>query len=668
MAPSLAAAADITAIGAQMRLTNVGPDGNTSFFARDPAIAYNSVDDEFLVAWTGRDPAAPTETEIYGRVLDGTGAPKGTVRRLSTVDGTTAPQQPVLGYSPTVNQYLLVYTGPPPDATNNPAGQREVIAQVVSATGAPSGNSVRISDTDPANVDADSATDPALAYDAEHDQYRIVWVADGSTEGDFEVFSRRVSSSLIDPDNFNVLPISSTPAGDTNDPTIAYLPAQDRYAIAWTGATAVGQTEIFLEVIGIGGGPIAAQAEISTAGSNSASKPSIAADADTNEVLVSFLKNDVVGEGPEVFTQRVNAAGAQVPNATDTRISTMGPPNNVAFGANSSRSTTTTYHPLLKRYLVTWAADNDSPGLVDNEIERYGQAIDSSGSEVGSDDFRVSTAGPDGNAAAGPDIGQAATAPTTRRRVWLHVWAADDNRPPLADGEFETYGRLVGDDGDLDGFTVPSDCNDANAAIHPGATETVDNGIDEDCSGADAENPDRDADGSPRPADCNDSNAAIRPGVADIPSNGVDEDCSGADAVPPPVVVAQTPPGRVNVTLSFLFPSAASSTRFTVLQVKGVPSGSTVVATCKGKGCPTKKVKGKKQNVVFTKKNASGTINLTPFRNKALRAGAVLTVTVTKPGSFGMVKKLTVKKNKKPVLSTTCLQPNSTTAKASCVN
>ena len=135
---------------------------------------------------------------------------------------------------------------------------------------------------------------------------------------------------------------------------------------------------------------------------------------------------------------------------------------------------------------------------------------------------------------------------------------------------------------------------------------------------------------------------------------------------PPPVVVPFTPPGRVNVTLSFLFPSAAASTKFTLLQVKGVPSGSTVTATCKGGGCPTKKVKGKKQNVVFTKKNASGTVNLTAFRNKALKAGAVLTVTVTKPGSFGMVKKLAVKKNKKPVLTTTCLQPNSSTAKASC--
>jgi len=104
------------------------------------------------------------------------------------------------------------------------------------------------------------------------------------------------------------------------------------------------------------------------------------------------------------------------------------------------------------------------------------------------------------------------------------------------------------------------------------------------------------------------------------------------------------------------------------LQVKNVPAGANVEVTCKGGGCPTKKLKGKKQNIVFTKKNATGTVNLTPYRNKALKPGAALVVTVTKPGFFGMVKTLTVKKNKKPVLTTTCLQPNSTTAKASCVS
>ena len=230
-----------------------------------------------------------------------------------------------------------------------------------------------------------------------------------------------------------------------------------------------------------------------------------------------------------MFVQRLSASGTQLPSAADTRISTMGPVNNVAFGANLTRSTTATFHPLLGRYLVTWAADNDLPGLVDNEFERYGQALDAAGTEVGADDFRISAAGPDGNATAAAENGSVAA--STLRRAWLHVWDGDDNRPPTADNEFEIYGRLAGDDADLDGFTAPADCNDANAAIHPGAADIADNGIDEDCSGADTVNLDRDADGALRPADCNDSSATIRPGAADIPDNGIDEDCSGADAV-----------------------------------------------------------------------------------------------------------------------------------------
>ena len=82
-------------------------------------------------------------------------------------------------------------------------------------------------------------------------------------------------------------------------------------------------------------------------------------------------------------------------------------------------------------------------------------------------------------------------------------------------------------DVDGDGARKPGDCDDASPAIRPGAAEVPENGVDEDCDGADAVVLDRDGDGVPRPLDCDDTRADVRPGSRERFGNRIDENCDG---------------------------------------------------------------------------------------------------------------------------------------------
>ncbi len=87
------------------------------------------------------------------------------------------------------------------------------------------------------------------------------------------------------------------------------------------------------------------------------------------------------------------------------------------------------------------------------------------------------------------------------------------------------------DDGAVDVEEGGDDCNDADASVHPGATETAYDGIDQDCDGVDLV--DVDGDGEPASeadgADCDDDNADVYSGAADACYDGIDADCAGND-------------------------------------------------------------------------------------------------------------------------------------------
>ena len=126
----------------------------------------------------------------------------------------------------------------------------------------------------------------------------------------------------------------------------------------------------------------------------------------------------------------------------------------------------------------------------------------------------------------------------------------------FADLDGDTYGSsdvALGLEGSCTGPGLSGnsdDCDDDDESAFLGAPETSDDGIDQDCDGADlvtcfvdldgdgwGDGVAMDADGdctddvgqTDLPGDCDDGDAAIYPGAVEIPGDGIDQDCDGDD-------------------------------------------------------------------------------------------------------------------------------------------
>jgi hypothetical protein len=202
-----------------------------------------------------------------------------------------------------------------------------------------------------------------------------------------------------------------------------------------------------------------------------------------------------------------------------------------------------------------------------------------------------------------------------------------------------------GRDVDNDGFATTVDCNDANAAIRPGAPEIFGNGVDEDCNGRDDVNRDADGDGIAVPVDCDDANAAIRPGALEIRGNLVDENCDRR--VSPWVAVAAAVTNR--------WALVRSRTLLRSLVVRLAPKGASVTLSCRGRSCPFRSTRRR-----TVARDLAPVSFSSLFRRARLRPGTRLTLTITAPETIGRIYTYTAANGALPDPRVECRAPGQT--------
>jgi hypothetical protein len=339
-------------VGSQQRMSFMGPNGNGSYVGKFPSVAYNPTANEYLVVWYGDDNTPPLvngEYEIFGQRVSGTGAPLGGRIRVSAqgADGDmgSVAQAPSVAYNAAANQYLVVWEG-----SVGSTSEFEIWGRRLSATGERLGGSddLRISDMGNDGNVAYMAAAPSVAADPLTGDYLVVWWGDDNTpplvNNEYEIFGQRLSAAGAEKGG-NDFRISEQGAdGNTLSeaflPSVAYNQKTGQYLVAWEGDIGTGTTDEF-----------------------------------------------------EIWAQRLDAAGAEI-GGGDFQISDMGPDGEARYDAFDAAVAAA---PTTGDYLLVWRGDDNTPPLVDDEYEIFGQRLTSAGAAAGGD-FRISEQGADGNA------------------------------------------------------------------------------------------------------------------------------------------------------------------------------------------------------------------------------------------------------------------------------
>jgi len=450
------------------RISFMGGTGDATDGAFSADAVYNPMANEYLVVWRGDgETAFDGDFEIYGRRVSPDGTLLGERITISQMrpssSGAYTGFSPAVAYNAIDNEYLVVWTGDQSMLGGVVDGEYEIWGQRLDGTtGVEIGaNDFRISDMGGTGDPAYGAALPAVVHNSIDNEYLVVWSGDDDVGGlvaqEMEIFGQRLDASGVEigANDFRISDMGCTgdPAYDARSPAAAYNPVTGQYLVVWSGDDSEGglvdnEREIFGQRLDPSGVELGENDfRISDMGgsgdsSYSAFAPAVAYAASSGEYLVVWVGDDseggVVDNELEVWGQRLDGLTGIELGENDFRISDIGGTGDPSFTADSF--TAVAYDMAAGEYWAIWAAEDPDAGLGMNEVEIFGQRLDAStGSEVGENDFRISDIG----ATGAPEYAECPAIAAGPGMQVLVVWDSEEEGLGMADNEWEIFGQLL---------------------------------------------------------------------------------------------------------------------------------------------------------------------------------------------------------------------------------
>ncbi len=249
----------------------------------EPAVAYDTNSDQFLVAW--EDERNGTSPDIYGRRVESGGGAAGGVFAINTAAGTQF--SPAVAASPAVSGYLVAFVD------LNPSFVEDIVGQRVDTGSTLLGSPVTIS------VPIENQKQPAVAYNSVDGEYLVVW--HDERKGNWDIWGQRLDldGSLLG-SSFDIC----NNANAQFYPDVAYNLDTNQYLVVWEDRRA--DADIYGQRVNGDGSLDGAEIPIAGVGTTARRKPKVAFNPISGEFLVVYVYE---AENNNVRGRRVPAAG-----------------------------------------------------------------------------------------------------------------------------------------------------------------------------------------------------------------------------------------------------------------------------------------------------------------------------------------------------------------------